>query len=165
MEVTIDWGVVSAIASIIGALAAGIAAYFAYQSRPRKVSNVIITAEYLSFEEPDIWTIEFCSENYEKEITLHGCFASIYTPNKWELKRVLFDKPAPGCLITAPNVIFDKQSINYNAESVKPKTKKCFSVIVKAIPNVYDIDWEIWGNNLKKQPIKGSLKLDLTKHL
>lgn len=82
------WTIIGTIASIIAAVVATIAAYFAFASRPQKVKDLIVDIESVQrLQNIDEWEIEFAVVNLDENNVLHDGMVFIRT-EELELIRI-----------------------------------------------------------------------------
>ena len=74
-----------------------------------------------------------------------------------ELIRIV--PKSAGGLLMMPDVVLEKNSVNFCYEKIKPRTKKTAAIRIKAKPGLYNLAWYGYGPNLNAK--EGSLKLEL----
>ncbi|WP_141264602.1 MULTISPECIES: hypothetical protein [unclassified Neomoorella] len=151
------WTIIGTVSSIISAIAAIVAAYFAFVSRPRKVKGVAVGIESVkklphNFE----WEIEFSVGNLDDNTVLNDAMVVI---NMEGLNPLRIIPQSHGGLLMMPNMVLEANSVNFSIEKLKPRTKIAGAVKIKAEPALYNLPWYGYGANLKE--MKGSVVLDL----
>lgn len=152
------WTIIGTFSSIIAAIAAIIAVYFAFISRPRNVNDIAVGIESVqSLEGINEWKIELSVGNVDEKTVLQDAMVAINTDGI-NLLRII-PKSAGGMLMM-PNMVLDEKSVNFSIDKIKPRTKKVGAIKIKAEPGLYNLTWYGYGANLKQK--NGSLKLFLT---
>lgn len=152
------WTIIGTISSIVAAIAATIAVYFAFISRPRKIKNIIVGIESVHrIQEIHEWEIEFCIGNLDENIVLQDAMVVINTEG---IKLIRNVPKSSGGLLIMPNIVLDVNSVNFCIEKLKPRTKQVGTIKIKAEPGLYNLTWYGYGPNLKDK--KGSVILNLS---
>ena len=149
---------VGTISSIIGTIAAIIAAYYSFKSRPRKVKDLRVKVEEItSLDDEDRWDISFAFCNGEESLIAKNGIVVVETEDIGLIK-VNPGQDASG-IFSTPTVVFDNNSFNYSFKSLKPETKRIVSIKLEAKPGDYLLQWRANGENIKKINDEVELKL------
>ncbi|MGP3779389.1 hypothetical protein ACTWKD_11205 [Halanaerobium saccharolyticum] len=150
--------VVGTVSSIIGTIAAIIAAYYSFKSRPRQVKDFEMRVEDItSLNGKDRWDVSFAFCNGEESLIAKNGIVVVET-DSIDLIKVNPKHDAAG-MFSAPSVIFSDDSFNYSFKSLKPESKRIVSIKLDAKPGDYLLQWRTNGENIKKISDEVELKL------
>lgn len=150
--------VVGTVSSIIGTIAAIIAAYYSFKSRPKKVKDLKVKVEDItSLDDKDRWDVSFAFCNGEESLIARNGIVVVETEGIGLIK-VNPVQVASGRFDT-PSVAFDNNSFNYSFKNLKPETKRIVSIKLEAKPGDYLLQWRANGENIKKISDEVELKL------
>lgn len=156
------WTIVGTISSILATIAAIIAAYYSFLSRPKKVKDINVgIEEIISLNDENKWEVKFNICNSEEKVIAKEGIVVIKT-NHIKLISVNPQKGAGG-LLTVPSVVFDKSSFNYSFEKLKPRTRQILSINMEVEPDDYTLEWYAYGENIKD--VNGEVKLNLKENI
>ncbi|SIQ70514.1 hypothetical protein [Halanaerobium kushneri] len=150
--------VVGTVSSIIGTIAAIIAAYYSFKSRPRKVKDLkVAIGEITCLEDKDQWNVNFSFCNAEDSLIAKNGIVVVETDS---IDFIKFNpiQDASG-RFTVPSVAFENNSFNYSFKNIKPETKQIVSIKLAAKPGDYLLQWRANGENIKK--VNGEVELKL----
>lgn len=154
-----DWvPIVGTVSSIIGTIAAIIAAYYSFKSRPKKVKDLKVKVEDItSLDDKDRWDVSFAFCNGEESLIARNGIVVVETEGIGLIK-VNPVQDASG-RFGAPSVAFDNNSFNYSFKNLKSETKRIVSIKLEAKPGDYLLQWRANGENIKKISDEVELKL------
>jgi hypothetical protein len=150
--------VVGTVSSIIGTIAAIIAAYYSFKSRPKKVKDLKVKVEDItSLDDKERWDVSFAFCNGEESLIAKNGIVVVETEGIGLIKVNPVQDASDR--FGSPSVAFDNNSFNYSFKNLKPETKRIVSIKLEAKPGDYLLQWRANGENIKKISDEVELKL------
>lgn len=137
---------ISTIAGIIGAIAAIIAAYYSFKSRPKKVKNLDVKVKTV-IKENSSWQVTIEVTNNDEVDALNPVIA-INIPKELNFKKVVPYKSVTGGLIKLPNITEAEDYISYSPNKIISNTISKFKIQLEGQEGEYKLRWKTSGSNI-----------------